>query len=233
MGDFTREFLDDRGRVQRFQQSLSEISVRRYADMAAAYEHKLTDLLTYTAPARVAEIFEELFPPFRGQRILELGAGTGMLGAALAARPDHWDLTGLDVSQPMLDQVRAGGYSNLVCHDVCSELPFPEGHFQGAVAIGLSEHILDIGQWFRGVSRVLSPGTPWVFTYVGAPPAGASISEFCTTGVLCHLPEFVDSELRLAGFTGDKADLSLFGYINAGLEVTYLLSNHCSGARAC
>src|SRR5262245_11162265 len=70
-----------------------------YERIASVYDHDLAGPLDYRSPAVVAEACGRLLS--RGARILDAGAGTGLLGVALAKLGFTW-LDALDLSPAML-----------------------------------------------------------------------------------------------------------------------------------
>ncbi len=90
--------------------------------------------------------------------VVELGAGTGEIGAHLARLPVRY--VGLDSSQTMLDMFRAKagmGSSSLVVADCNQPWPLPDG---GAAVIFASRviHLLDPEHVVREAIRVCRPG---------------------------------------------------------------------------
>lgn len=100
--------------------------------MATWYDHpQYFDMVFRDETAAEVKFFEQAFDRFasgRVKKLLEPGCGSGRLVAAMAAR--GYDVTGLDLSQPMLDYLdrrlkRRGLTGNLVLGDMTSM------HFKG------------------------------------------------------------------------------------------------------
>ncbi len=80
------------------------------------------------------QIVHELYRKrLKGRRVLEVGCGAGHLVRALEADDPAREITGLDLSQKMLDIAAARGVRSLVCGSG-NNLPFPDGSFDAVVA---------------------------------------------------------------------------------------------------
>lgn len=155
-------------------------------------------------------------------RVLDLGCGTGRLGALLAERHR---VTGVDVSGPMLVEARRryGGRMSLV-QGSAFRLPFADSTFGGAVSAFVLRNLDDLPGAFAELARVVAdggrialvdltePSHPWVRRAFGAyfrtaaPALGALIGkrdEYAyLVRSLAHLPppDEVCQMLRRVGF---------------------------------
>lgn len=100
----------------------------------------------------------------RPGRVLDLGAGPGVLGDELAARGAR--VFSLDVAAPMLDP--ADGRS--VAADAVA-IPFRDATFDTVLALGLTTYVADLDRLLLEAARVLRPGGRLVVTFTrhGAP----------------------------------------------------------------
>jgi ubiquinone/menaquinone biosynthesis C-methylase UbiE len=104
----------------------------------------------------------ELLAPLPGERLLELGPGTGYYTLPVAQHLGGGRLFISDVQQRMLDHtmLRAAdaGISNLepALADARS-LPYPDGSFDGAFAVTVLGEVPDPDQALRELARVLKP----------------------------------------------------------------------------
>jgi ubiquinone/menaquinone biosynthesis C-methylase UbiE len=90
-----------------------------------------------------------------GRRVLDVGCGTGRLAAALAERGAR--VWGVDPSQEMLAQARQNAPRSAAFKRARAEaLPFKDAWFDRAV-MRLVVHLVDRGEAFREVARVLVP----------------------------------------------------------------------------
>jgi SAM-dependent methyltransferase len=111
------------------------------------------------SPAHLTKLLE----PRRGERILEVGPGTGIYSIPIAtAIGSDGSLDVLDVQQAMLDEVaaraRAEGVTNITatCGDA-QTLPYPDGAFDAAYLVGVLGEIPDEPAALRELRRVLKP----------------------------------------------------------------------------
>ena len=106
----------------------------------------------YDALARA--IIDEYPEPLRGQRILDIGAGTGAISRALQQRGAI--PVGLDAAPDMVDLMKARGIDAVV-GDLLA-LPFPDNRFDGAVAAFSLSHVDRPDKALTEAARVVRPG---------------------------------------------------------------------------
>ncbi len=105
-----------------------------------------------------------LLAPSRGERVLEVGPGTGHYSTDLArALAPGGTLELLDVQVEMLDHALRGarrrGLTNLLAtQGDAQELPFPDGRFDAATLLFTLGEIPDRRAALRELRRVLRPG---------------------------------------------------------------------------
>jgi SAM-dependent methyltransferase len=200
-----------------------------YADderLAVFYERHLVGDCDYRAPSHVAEIVELSARP--GERWLDLGAGTGLVGQAIEERGRNLELTAVDRSVAMLDLIRSSLYVARVRGDCRERLPFDDDAFDGAVACGLFEHIEAPLPVWRELARLLKPRAHLVFTF---PPANLLQRDPLGQApvLLSHDPDDVRRELEACGFEW-QSDRDILAYRDGRNGwVTYRLV----GARRC
>jgi ubiquinone/menaquinone biosynthesis C-methylase UbiE len=105
----------------------------------------------------------EALSPRPGERILEIGPGTGYYTFEIASRLDGGTVEIFDIQQEMLDHVmraaEKGSVSNV--HPTLGDaqsLPYEEGSFDGAVLVTVLGEIPDQDTALREIARVLRPG---------------------------------------------------------------------------
>jgi len=133
-----------------------------YDDWAESYDAKL-DSWHYSAPEDVAVL---LVPHLAaGQRVLDVGCGTGLLGRALRARAKV-TVYGLDISTASLKQAQERGlYDQLTQHDLQKQpLPVPDNAYDIAASIGVLTYIADAGTLMRDLCRAVRAGGVIAFT---------------------------------------------------------------------
>ncbi len=92
-----------------------------------------------------------------GERVLDVGCGTGFVAAGLRrARPDVHAIA-TDLSRGMLDKARAAG-ADPVLQCQAELLPFPDASIDLVVARGVLHHLPDVRAALVEWRRVLRPG---------------------------------------------------------------------------
>jgi ubiquinone/menaquinone biosynthesis C-methylase UbiE len=97
--------------------------------------------------------------------VLDLGCGTGVLTTALAEL--GYDVTGVDISQAMLDKIKPlseAGRITLRQGDVYA-LPFDDRSFEGIATRWVIPHFRDWPSILKEAARVLRPGGVMVFDH--------------------------------------------------------------------
>ena len=130
-----------------------------YAEWAPSYDVDALERFGYAAPEAMADVLARHLDD-RGSPILDAGAGTGILGKALAAR-GFTQLTGVDACAPMLERARAKRcYASLLEADLCDANAAPRelrGTFAAVACVGtVTYNHIDAGaavgawrQWLR------------------------------------------------------------------------------------
>ncbi len=152
------------------------------------------------------ETLRELLAPRPGERILEIGPGTGYYSLDIAPRlAPGGKLDAFDLQQPMLDELmgraRERGIDGIVpLQGDAQELPFPDGTFDAAYLVATLGEIPDKDLALRELRRVLKPGGRLV---VGE---GQPDPHMVTHDVLLALAE-------QAGLQFERSEGGSFGYL--------------------
>lgn len=105
-------------------------------------------------------VFQKVLGDVKGGRALEVGCGRGSMGAYFANAGFETHL--LDSSEAALASAKRNftqdGLSAHYHHGDALALPFPDGHFNAVVSIGLLEHFENIRDPLAEQMRVLAPG---------------------------------------------------------------------------
>jgi trans-aconitate 2-methyltransferase len=137
----------------------------RMSDWNAAQYHRLSD------PQRGwgIRVLDRL-QPCAGERVLDIGCGTGRLTAEIAARAQRSEVIATDVSASMLEQARAyyGGIARFTRANGM-HLPFVDGSFDAVFSTATFHWIPDHEQLFGEIYRVLKPGGRLVSQCGGGP----------------------------------------------------------------
>jgi len=107
--------------------------------------------------ARVEEKLSALVLETGAERLLDLGCGTGFM--INIAKKHVRRITGVDVTQPMLDRVDRSGPAQieLVNHDT-GTYPVAAGAFRLVTAYSFLHHLAELVPTFATASRALAPG---------------------------------------------------------------------------
>jgi ubiquinone/menaquinone biosynthesis C-methylase UbiE len=105
----------------------------------------------------------EILAPAPGERLLEIGPGTGYYSLDVAERLEGGTLAIFDIQQEMLDHVlrRAGerGLTNIEpTRGDAQALPYPDATFDGAYLVTVLGEIPDQDAALGELARVLRPG---------------------------------------------------------------------------
>lgn len=110
-----------------------EDSLKLYGRWAKSYERSFAQGMDYRLPEHVAQAFVEFGA---SGPALDIGAGTGLVGAALAAR-GFASIDGMDISPQMLEEAsKKGVYRKLFEGDMTGRLPVADGAYQAIVSSG-------------------------------------------------------------------------------------------------
>jgi predicted TPR repeat methyltransferase len=130
---------------------------RLYLEWAKTYDTTMLDGLGYVSPRLVSEALAQYLGSVR-LPILDVGCGTGLVGAEVVAR-SYSVIDGLDLSLAMMAVARQRGiYRKLIEADLRSVLPIDSDTYGGVVCAGTftSGHV-DAG-CLDELARVLAPG---------------------------------------------------------------------------
>jgi len=164
-----------------------------------------------TAHVRVRRRFLRFVPVRAGQRVLEVGCGTGAVARDLARLVGPQGLViGVDPSRTMLAAARALATAHplrrrmrwRVADGVA--LPFADGRFDTALAITVLLHVADPAAVVGELARVTRPGgrvgvQDQDFGTVAVTHPDRALTERIMTGVAAHMYEEPHSGRRLPG----------------------------------
>ena len=144
-----------------------------YAETASEYDALVEQFQSHADAA----VFGMMYDHIRaGERILDIGIGTGLASERLARY--GLEVYGVDSSQAMLEQCAQKGIAKgLTLADVNAEtVPFDDAFFDHVLTCGVLHFFEDLAQVFGEVVRVLKEGGTFTFTIMadadGGPDGG-------------------------------------------------------------
>ena len=127
-----------------------------YDRHANEFEQRLIDKLEYDAPQRLGQLLPGWLPAQLGE-VIDLGCGTGLSGQALSKAFEIDQLTGVDLSQQMLQQAKYKGcYQQLICSDILSFIPAARADL--IIASDVLIYLGDLKPLFDKLPQWLKPG---------------------------------------------------------------------------
>ena len=127
--------------------------IRQSFDEAASDEEHFPS--TIDPRIQHVQVLLRHFAPVADKRLLDVGCGKGRYGRVLLEQNPGSRITGLDISEQMLQSVPAGiGRISAIMTD----LPFANESFDGVYATESLEHAVDIPRAIDEMCRVLRPG---------------------------------------------------------------------------
>ena len=164
---------------------------------AARFERHLVGSLAYRGPEMLRAALDALpGAPSRFETVLDLGCGTGLMGAALAGRFGR--LAGVDLSPAMLAQAeRRRLYERLHLGDLTAFLEAePEASADLCVAADVFIYVGELGPALAAIARVLRPGGLAAFTVQSHEGAGIILG---ADARFAHADAYLDAACAAAG----------------------------------
>lgn len=109
---------------------------------------------------RLAPLFVEFAGVNRGQRVLDVGCGTGNLSFCLAGNPCIGEISGVDVSAIYIDHANNNNTSSRLrfeTGDACN-LSFPDAWFDHSLSLLALQFVPDVDRAVSEMRRVTQPG---------------------------------------------------------------------------
>ena len=186
---------------------------------------KVYDALSDSSERKARQLGIELLRPRPGERILEVGFGTGhsLVDLARAVGPDGW-VEGVDISEGMMEVARKridrAGVADRIRLGLAAvpPIPFPDDSFD-AVAMSFTLELFadaQISEVLAEVRRVLRPGGRLGLVAMSQPDEGEhdSLMEKAYKWMHRHFPHIVDcrpidasSHLAEAGFSVQRREI--------------------------
>lgn len=103
---------------------------------------------------RVGEIIDGFAPYRQTNRLLDIGFGAGTI--LQIAREKDWEVFGVEVSEPAVEQAEKSGFT--VFHGELEAARYPNHYFDVVTASEIVEHLPEPQSLFNEVARILRPG---------------------------------------------------------------------------
>ncbi|MCJ7499205.1 class I SAM-dependent methyltransferase [bacterium] len=134
----------------------NEELAERYDEWAESYDQELEEDYGWQIPQLIAEELSHLTP--RSSRVLDAGAGTGLVGRYLGAL-GYSDLVAIDLSNEMLNKAREKSvYGEFHQMDLAETLNFPDDSFDAVVCSGVLTFSHAPAKSLNELVRVTKPG---------------------------------------------------------------------------
>jgi ubiquinone/menaquinone biosynthesis C-methylase UbiE len=134
--------------------------LKEYAKLAPRYDLRWDSYIRSSVKRTLARL-----PIREGERLLDVGCGTGQLLQALQTRPCNAELMGVDTTSEMLDVARSRlAKSTPLTVGQAEQLPFESASFDWLVSASVFHHIRKPGEALREFRRVLKPSGHLVIT---------------------------------------------------------------------
>ena len=135
----------------------------RYDEWAKEYDDDLENTFVWLAPRRGAETLAEHVAD-KNARILDAGAGTGLVGVELQ-RLGYGDICAMDLSEGMLEEARSKGcYNDFQQMALGGRLDFEDDSYDAVVSIGVFTPGHAPPSSFVDLCRITKPGGHIVFS---------------------------------------------------------------------
>jgi predicted TPR repeat methyltransferase len=149
---------------------------RLFDNYAERFEDSLVKALHYSAPQALRAALEAHAPGRTFARVLDLGCGTGLAGAAFRSLAHRLD--GVDLSPRMVAEANAKGvYDSTAVADIVAHLGGFKGAFDLITAADVLVYFGDLDDVFAAVRAALTPDGLFVFTVQRHEGAAFSLGE--------------------------------------------------------
>ncbi|HYM19352.1 MAG TPA: tetratricopeptide repeat protein [Micropepsaceae bacterium] len=136
-----------------------------FDEFSSHYDETMLEKLEYRAHLHLRELANRVLPgDAKALKILDLGSGTGLVGAAFKELSAGGRLDAIDISPKMIAVARSRGiYDNLTLGDLETMLAQPGILYDLVLAADTMIYLGDLGTAFHGVAGRLNPGGFYLF----------------------------------------------------------------------
>lgn len=140
-----------------------------FDDKASSYDGWYTSDMGRIVDRIEREAVYALLQPRPGMKLLDVGCGTGLYALDLAGK--GLEVTGVDISRPMLERARTkaaqAGLQVTLLEADAQNLPFAGENFDAVISVTALEFVSDLAAALREAFRVLKPGGRLVVGVIG------------------------------------------------------------------
>jgi len=192
-------YYEERAQGQTPAHQPTELNRQLFDNAAHFFDAQLVQGLNYRLPQQIAKKIIAFYPD-RKLNLLDLGCGTGLLGAQLGRLQGR--LAGVDLSPKMLDQARRYNlYDTLTVADLHDALSEAEAtSYDVVVALDVCVYVGDLSKVIPAVWRTLVPGGRLFFSCESGPEDGPDLVLNRSTERYVHKRSHVERLCRDAGF---------------------------------
>jgi predicted TPR repeat methyltransferase len=187
--------------------------VRSLFDASAEYfDRRLITGLKYKLPQEVAKVIAERYPDLK-LNVLDLGCGTGLLGACLGRIQGA--MVGVELSTKMIDQAfKHGVYDRFHNVDLLEALEAtPDSLYDVIAALDVFVYVGELTAAIPDAYRILRPGGHFIFSCEQALEDEADLV-LRPTQRFAHKASHVDAMCRAAGFEPVTPEFKALRYEN-------------------
>ena len=138
-------------------------SIKLYKKWAQTYDKDFALNSNYLSPKKISNFFNK-YSKKNDTPILDVGAGTGLVGEVLNAKSKK-EIIGIDISSEMLDQARLKRcYSSLIVADITKKIPLENNSIGAVVSAGTFTHGHVGADALDELLRITKPGGLFVLS---------------------------------------------------------------------
>lgn len=157
--------------------------------------------LNYQAPDLIEQILQQNLKTsfFNKYHILDLGCGTGLCGEKIKRFATFKGLTGVDISEKMLEMAQQKNiYSRLICDDICHYMENNNYHYEIVVASDVLTYFGDLTKVLVRISRALKSGGVFACT-ISENTSNQNDFHLTPSGRFIHNLNYVEKVLKSTG----------------------------------
>lgn len=201
-----------------------ELNRGLFDGMAELYDQHMVRTLKYQLPKQVADKIIARYPD-KKINVLDLGCGTGLLGACLGRLDGA--LVGVDISKGMIEQAaRHGVYDRFHHANLLDALEdTPAALYQVLTALDVFIYAGDMAQAIPNALRILTPGGQFMFSCETA-PEGSPALVLLPSGRYAHQRSAIEALCQAAGFAPVEIEDTVLRHENADPVHGFVVTAH-------